>query len=113
MSSYKTERTVIPTSDDQDREAQTTVTLAKVDRRMNETEDGHASGVRRAVVAPFKLLVTPEEAAVILSVGRTRIFELIANGQLPSVRIGASRRIPMGGLEQLVEQLLDETASLQ
>jgi hypothetical protein len=35
-----------------------------------------------------KLLVPPDEAAVILSLGRTKVFELMATGQLSSVRIG-------------------------
>ncbi|MGO9148194.1 MAG: helix-turn-helix domain-containing protein [Acidimicrobiales bacterium] len=34
------------------------------------------------------LLVTPEEAARRLSVGRTTIYELMASGELQSVNIG-------------------------
>jgi excisionase family DNA binding protein len=52
-----------------------------------------------------KLLFTPEEAAAVLSVGRTRVYELIARGQLFSVRIGASRRIPLLALERFVNEL--------
>jgi excisionase family DNA binding protein len=57
-----------------------------------------------------KLLLTPEEAAAMLSVGRTRVYELIAQGELFSVRIGASRRIPRFALETFVSRLVQEAA---
>jgi excisionase family DNA binding protein len=52
-----------------------------------------------------KLLLTPEEAAERLSVGRSRIFELIGSGRLRSVRLGASRRIPTSALVEFVDEL--------
>jgi excisionase family DNA binding protein len=52
-----------------------------------------------------KLLLTPEEAAERLSVGRSRVFELIGSGRLRSVRIGASRRIPADALVDFVNAL--------
>lgn len=52
-----------------------------------------------------KLLLTPEEAAERLSVGRSRIFELISSGRLRSVRIGNSRRIPTEALVEFVDGL--------
>jgi excisionase family DNA binding protein len=58
-----------------------------------------------------KLLLTPEEAAAMLSIGRTTVYELIAGGQLVSVRIGASRRIPGVALETFVSQLVQEAAA--
>ena len=39
------------------------------------------------------LLLTVEQTAVELHIARRRVFELIRNGQLPSVKIGTSRRI--------------------
>lgn len=41
-----------------------------------------------------KLLYTPVEAAHALGMSRSTIYLLMANGDVPSVRIGASRRIP-------------------
>ena len=52
-----------------------------------------------------KLLVTPEEAAEMLSVGRTRVFSWIGRGQLRSVVIGRSRRIPFDALRDFVATL--------
>ena len=56
---------------------------------------------------PYKLLVTPEEAAAILSVGRTTVYELIASGELESVHVKSCRRIPVVALERFVRRLLD------
>ena len=51
------------------------------------------------------LLVTAEQAATSLSICRTKIYELLRNGELESVRIGTSRRIPAAALAEYVERL--------
>ena len=48
---------------------------------------------------PILLRVT--DAARLLSVSRTSIYQLIAKGHVPVVRIGRSIRIPRTGLESL------------
>jgi excisionase family DNA binding protein len=59
-----------------------------------------------------KLLYTPVEAAHALGVSRSTIYVLIAGGNLPSLRIGASRRIPAEGLRRYIAQLaIGTTAS--
>ncbi|MDP9370105.1 MAG: helix-turn-helix domain-containing protein [Chloroflexota bacterium] len=45
------------------------------------------------------LLLRAEEAAKILSLGRSTIFQMLASGELPVVRIGRSVRIPRSELE--------------
>jgi excisionase family DNA binding protein len=55
-----------------------------------------------------KLLLTPEEAAEVLGIGRTKVYALMADGDLLSVRIGKSRRLPVGGLNDYIERLEDE-----
>ncbi|WP_018639793.1 helix-turn-helix domain-containing protein [Parafrankia elaeagni] len=52
-----------------------------------------------------KLLVTPTEAAEILAVSRSTVYELLAAGALESVRIGRSRRIPRAALDAYVARL--------
>lgn len=52
-----------------------------------------------------KLLLTPEDAADLLSIGRSKLYELIGDGRLASVRIDASRRVPMSALLEFVESL--------
>lgn len=51
------------------------------------------------------LLVTPGAAAGLLAIGRTRCYELIASGALPSVTLGRSRRIRVSDLEEFVAAL--------
>ncbi len=52
-----------------------------------------------------KLLLRPEEAAELIGVGRTKVHELMRTGQLESVRIGSSRRVPSVALLDYVEGL--------
>ncbi|CAN5865298.1 hypothetical protein BH23ACT4_BH23ACT4_10750 [soil metagenome] len=52
-----------------------------------------------------KLLLTPEDTADLLSIGRSKVYELIGDGRLASVRIDASRRVPMSALVEFVESL--------
>lgn len=63
---------------------------------------------RSAQPSGRKLLVKPEEAATILSVGRSTVYDLMASGELESVRIKSSRRVPIAAIERYVERLLDE-----
>lgn len=52
-----------------------------------------------------KILLTPEEAAELLSATRTRVYQLIACGELHSVKLGRLRRISRTALEAFVEKL--------
>ncbi len=51
-----------------------------------------------------KLLLKPAEAMEQLGVGRSRIYEMLACGELPSIRIGRSIRIPADALRRWVEE---------
>lgn len=57
------------------------------------------------LVVDDQLLVTPEEAARRLSVGRTTLYELLSSGALPSVQIGRCRRVPVSALSAFVDRL--------
>ena len=50
------------------------------------------------------LLVTPEEAARRLSLARSTIYELLLMGEIESVKIGRSRRVPADALTDFVDQ---------
>src|SRR5438309_10983930 len=52
-------------------------------------------------------LLCIEEAAQWLGLGRTKAYELVFRGTLPSVRIGRSRRIAVSALEAFVEGLVE------
>ncbi|WNV77612.1 helix-turn-helix domain-containing protein [Geodermatophilus sp. DSM 44513] len=65
---------------------------------------GDAQGPREPVSSD-PLLLTPEEAAEVLRVGRTTIYALMKAGGLRSVHIGRSCRIPRAELERYVQHL--------
>lgn len=53
-----------------------------------------------------RLLLRPAEAAEILGVSRSKLYELVAAGKLPSVRLDEGRliRVPLAALKALVEK---------
>jgi len=51
-------------------------------------------------------LLTILEAAQMLRLGRSTLYELIYSGRLPSVKIGRSRRIPRDAVRKLVAENL-------
>jgi excisionase family DNA binding protein len=57
------------------------------------------------VLATGPLLVTPEEAAAVLRVGRTTVYALMKAGQLRPVHIGRSCRLTRAELERYVSRL--------
>jgi len=67
------------------------------------TTEAFTNERRDRSVAP--LLVSVEEAARILAVGRSMLYELIAADQLETVTIGRCRRVPVDALRMYVERL--------
>ena len=49
-----------------------------------------------------ELLVSIEEAARRLQVSRSTLYLLIQRGELQSIKIGASRRVPVAALDEFV-----------
>ena len=52
-------------------------------------------------------LLTIVDAARHLGISRSKLYELLADGELPSVRIGRTRRISMTALEEFVADHTD------
>ena len=52
-----------------------------------------------------KMLLTLEEAAYELSIGRSLLYEHVLRGDLPSIKLGRCRRIRRLDLERFVEGL--------
>jgi excisionase family DNA binding protein len=61
------------------------------------------------VLAGSPLLLTPEDAASVLRIGRTTVHALMKAGELRPVHIGRSCRLPRAELERYVRSL--ETSS--
>lgn len=51
---------------------------------------------------PKRLLLSVREAADVLGIGRSKLYELLASNELAVVRIGRSVRIPVSALEAFV-----------
>ena len=50
-------------------------------------------------------MYTPKQVASVLMLSRSKTYELIASGEIPSVKIGWSRRIPAAFLNEYVNRL--------
>lgn len=59
------------------------------------------------------LLLNAIEAGRLLSVSRSKILELVARGQIPAVRVGASVRIPRDRLVDWIDAQTREPAWLR
>jgi excisionase family DNA binding protein len=54
--------------------------------------------------APQKLLLTVDEAADVLSLGRTYVYHLVMCNKITSVKLGRKRRIPISALQDFISQ---------
>ncbi|WP_028934249.1 excisionase family DNA-binding protein [Pseudonocardia spinosispora] len=60
------------------------------------------------IISAPRVLLTVEAAARQLSIGRTRMYELLKAGEVTSVRVGRLRRIPADALADYVMRLTAE-----
>ncbi len=67
------------------------------------------AGDRGAPAIPAPLLVTIAEAAKVLGVGRSTLYELIARRELEVIHIGRAARIPATALDGLVSRLRQQS----
>ncbi len=58
-----------------------------------------------------RLLLRPHEAGDALGVSRSKVYELIASGELPSIRLGGSVRVPLEALHAWIGQQLTAQAA--
>ena len=59
-------------------------------------------------MSDMRLAYRPAEVAAAIGVGRSKAYELIARGEIPSIRIGGSIRVPLDALKQWMDQRLAE-----
>ena len=60
--------------------------------------------------AQDKLLLTVDEAATRLSLGKRHVYDLIMRCEIKSIKIGRTRRIPAAALVAYVEQRMSDVA---
>jgi excisionase family DNA binding protein len=54
---------------------------------------------------PERVLLTVEEAAERLGIGRTLTYKLISSGEIESIRIGRLRRVPTAAIHDYARRL--------
>ncbi len=59
-----------------------------------------------------KKLYSIDEVPEATAIGRTKLFQLLANGSVASVRVGSRRLIPVSALDSWIEELLKEEANI-
>ncbi|GAA4828848.1 helix-turn-helix domain-containing protein [Saccharopolyspora rosea] len=57
---------------------------------------------------PDRTLLTVEEAAQYLGIGRTKTYELVKSGEIESVRIGRLRRVPRTAIDAYADRLINQ-----
>jgi excisionase family DNA binding protein len=60
----------------------------------------------RLISHSYELLLTPDDVASILQIGRTRVYELLNSEDLRSFKIGKSRRIRRADLDDFIVNLM-------
>jgi excisionase family DNA binding protein len=70
---------------------------AEVDNRHNDWSAPHD-------VRGQRLLLTVSEAARQLGIGRSLLYELLADGQVESIHVGRLRRIPIDSLAAYIDR---------
>lgn len=71
----------------------------KEDRESREASINHET--------PERVLLTVEETAELLNVGRTKAYALVRSGDISSVRIGRLRRVPKSAIDDYMERLIN------
>lgn len=57
-----------------------------------------------------KLLLYPAEVAELLSISKSKLYRLLARGELESVQVGRCRRVPAKALQKYLDRLQSEAA---
>jgi excisionase family DNA binding protein len=60
------------------------------------------------IPAQVKILLTVDEAATALSLGRTYLYRLLMSKEIVSVKVGRIRRVPVSALSDYVARRLAE-----
>ena len=77
----------------------------RFERRQHQDDDDWSNGRPSRDQLNQSLMVTVEEAARLLGIGRTTMFELIGSGDVKSVRLGRRRLIARKSLKSFIDEL--------
>ncbi|GAA3569644.1 hypothetical protein GCM10022419_058190 [Nonomuraea rosea] len=59
-----------------------------------------------------RLLLTVPEAAQVLAISRSKLYQLLASGAVGSIRIDGSRRVPVTALTDYITHLTRKEAAV-
>lgn len=65
---------------------------------------GHVGTEGARTMTDGRLLLRADEAGRMLGLGRSKTYELIASGELPSIRVGNMVRVPVQALDEWLAQ---------
>lgn len=89
-----------------DRATEIATTLAKLAALLSEQDNNVPVAADQTVRdLPERVLLTVEEVAQRLGVGRTTAYSLVRNGEIESVHIGRLRRIPKEAVDNYAARL--------
>ena len=60
-----------------------------------------------------KLLLSPDETCEAIGVKRAQLFKMLASKEIPSIKLGKLRRIPVAGLQAWVQRQVEQQAELE
>ena len=55
-------------------------------------------------------LLTPEQAARLLAISRSKVYELMRAGRLDAIKIDGSRRVPVEAVEEFIARARTDAA---
>ena len=97
-----------------DKSAEIAATLAKLTTLLAEQQQHEPAPPEPEPRAlPSRVLLTVEEAAQQLGIGRTKTFALVRSGELESVQIGRLRRVPKSAIEDYAARLVTQQTTHQ
>jgi excisionase family DNA binding protein len=55
-------------------------------------------------------LLKPEEAALVLALSRSKVYELMRSGRLHTIKIDGSRRVPVEAVDDFIARAREDAA---
>jgi excisionase family DNA binding protein len=62
------------------------------------------------IIGTDRLALRPREVAKAVGVSQSKVYELIAKGEIPSCRIGRCVRVPLDSLKEYINRSLKSAA---
>lgn len=91
-----------------DRTAQITALLGQLAGLLTEDPRPESTQRNERPGPPARVLLTVEEAAERLGMGKTKVYSFVMSGELESVRIGRLRRIHVDAIAAFAARLVAE-----